>query len=221
MNTQSLAERTLYGLHDDLNHKLPSMSTDTLILDIGCGTGAWLNRLANKGFKYLHGIDLDTESFATSQATCSQANLDYDDLGLGNQQFNLISVIEVVEHLENPGRLFYHISKYLSDHRHFLMTTPNIHSISCRLKFFLTSRLASFDEKGDQTHIYPVLIDVLHRVLSRYSLEVVEAWSYPIQKSVIYIKRLQILSTPSKLFVPDRIPENSLCLLIKHKQSVK
>ncbi len=215
MNVKSLPERTIQGLHDALICKLPDLSPDTPILDIGCGTGAWLDRLANQGFRSLHGIDLDIEQFATSKATCSQANLDYDDLGLDDQKFNLISAIEIIEHLENPGRLFYYASKHLGDDGYFLMTTPNIHSVSCRLKFFLTGKLASFDEKGDQTHIYPVLLEALSRVLPRYSLEIVEQWGYPTKSSVIYTGSTQVLSTLFKLFVPDKVPGDTLCLLIK------
>jgi 2-polyprenyl-3-methyl-5-hydroxy-6-metoxy-1,4-benzoquinol methylase len=215
MNSKSLSERTIYGLHDALIYKLPGLSADISILDIGCGTGAWLDRLANQGFRNLHGIDLDIKQFATSQATCSQANLDYDDFDLDNQKFDLITAIEVIEHLENPGRLLYHISSHLSDGGYFLMTTPNIHSVSCRLRFFLTGKLASFDEKGDQTHIYPVLLDALFRVLPRYSLEIVEQWGYPAKSSVIYTGTTQVLSTLSKLFVPDRVPGDTLCLLIR------
>ena len=217
MNSKPLSERTIYGLHDALIYKLPSLSADISILDIGCGTGAWLDRLANQCFRYLHGIDLDVKQFATSQATCSQANLDYDDFGLNNQKFDLISAIEVIEHLENPGRLFYHVQKHLSDDGYFLMTTPNIHSASCRLKFFLTGKLASFDEKGDQTHIFPVLLDALLRVLPRYSLVVVEQWGYPTKGSVIYTRKTQVLSTWSRLFVSDEVPGDTLCLLIKRE----
>ena len=217
MKVKSLPERTVYGLHDALIYQLPDLSSDISILDIGCGTGAWLDRLANQGFINLHGIDLDIEQFATSRATCSQGNLDYDDLGLDNRNFDLISAIEVVEHLENPGRLFFHVSKHLREDGYFLMTTPNIHSVNCRLKFFLTGKLASFDEKGDQTHIYPVLMDALLRVLPRYSLEIVEQWGYPKKGSVIYTRNTQVVSFLSKLFVPDKIQGDTLCLLIKRR----
>lgn len=217
MNFKSLPERTIHGLHNSLIYKLPHLSPDISVLDIGCGTGAWLERLAHQGFKGLHGIDLNVKQFATLQATCSRANLDYDDLGLDNQRFDLISAIEVIEHLENPGRLFYHVSKYLSDDGYFLMTTPNIHSVSCRLKFFLTGRLASFDEKGDQTHLYPVFLDALFRVLPRYSLKIVEQWGYPTKGSVVYTAKTQLLSAWSTLFVPNHLPGDTLCLLIRRE----
>jgi 2-polyprenyl-3-methyl-5-hydroxy-6-metoxy-1,4-benzoquinol methylase len=216
LNTK-LTERTILGLHDNLVQALPKISHNTPILDIGCGTGAWLERLASLGFSQLHGIDLDIKQFRAKKATCSQANLDYDDLGLGNKSFGLITSIEVIEHLENPGRLFFHVNKYLDNDGYFLLTTPNIHSVSCRLKFLTTGNLSSFDDKGGPTHIYPVLLNCLHRVLPRYSLEIVQQWGYPTKGSVIYRGRTQLLSNLLEKFVPVSLHGDTLCMLIRKK----
>lgn len=213
----NLRERTISGLHDSLINALPAPSSVMSVLDIGCGTGAWLDRLANHGFTNLYGIDLDVEQFGTDKATCSQANLDFDDLGLNGKEFDLITSIEVIEHLENPGRLLYHISNHLSPTGIFLLTTPNIHSVSCRLKFLLRGKLASFDEKGDPTHVYPVLLTSLNRVLPRYSLEIYKQWGYPLQGSHIYQAWTRAITSLVQNFVPNTVPGDTLCLLIKRK----
>jgi 2-polyprenyl-3-methyl-5-hydroxy-6-metoxy-1,4-benzoquinol methylase len=215
MSNSKLAERTISGLHDDIVRSLPKLSYDCPVLDIGCGTGAWLERLANIGFTQLHGIDMNIKQFATEKATCSQANLDFDDLGLENKKFGLITSIEVVEHLENPGRLFYHVAKYLDQNGYFLLTTPNIHSVSCRLKFLATGKLASFDEKGDQTHIYPVLLNCLNRILPRYSFEIIKQWGFPDKGSLIYQPATKLVSDILEFFVPSDIYGDTLCILIK------
>ena len=136
MSEKQLVERTILGLHDALMKSLPKLNPHAPILDIGCGTGAWLERLANIGFSNLYGVDIDVKQFKTDKAICSQANLDSDDLTLGHK-FSLITAIEVIEHLENPGRLFYHVQQNLDEDGYFLLTTPNVHSVSCRLKFFI------------------------------------------------------------------------------------
>lgn len=179
MTTNNLAERTIGGLHESLIEYLPDHNKSCYVLDIGCGTGAWLNRLADIGYENLYGIDVDVEQIKIDRFQYHQANLDFDDLGLEGQKFDLITSIEVIEHLENPGRLFYHVSKHLSADGTFLLTTPNIHSLDCRLKYFLTGKLKSFDEKGDPTHIYPVLLTSLKRILPRYSLQIIRQWGYP------------------------------------------
>jgi 2-polyprenyl-3-methyl-5-hydroxy-6-metoxy-1,4-benzoquinol methylase len=65
---------------------LPGVTHATPVLDVGCGTGAWLERLASEEFGILYGVDTDTEQFATEKAVCLQVNLDLDDdLGLGTR----------------------------------------------------------------------------------------------------------------------------------------
>lgn len=219
MNENQLLERTIPGLHEALIQSLPNLSYDTPILDIGCGSGAWLDRLASKGFYCLHGIDQDTAQFQTKKATCSQANLDYDDLGLGEQKFGLITAIEVIEHLENPGRLFYHVNRYLQPQGYCLITTPNIHSVGSRLRFLITGNLKSFDAKGDSTHIYPVLLTALNRVLPRYSLSIVQKWGYPTKGSLVSRQSTQIITNFFELLFPNSDPGDTLCLLIQKNKS--
>lgn len=215
MSEKKLVERTISGLHDSLIHSLPKLSPDTPVLDIGCGTGAWLERLANIGFSQLYGVDRDTNQFATNKATCLPANLDFDDLGLEDQTFGLITAIEVIEHLENPGRIFYHVARVLKDDGYFLLTTPNVHSISSRLKFLIKGKLASFDEKGDATHIYPVFLHCLNIILPRYSLEIANKWGYPVSGSIKYSKPTQIISNLLVHMFTNEIHGDNLCLLIR------
>lgn len=217
MPAEPLPERTIAGLHSALLRRLPEISRDAPVLDVGCGSGAWLERLAAAGFRHLHGIDLDEAQFKAGGASCSKGDIDSDEIELGEQKYGLISAIELVEHLENPGRLFKLVSAHLGEGGYFLLTTPNIHSLRCRLKFFLTGRLASFDEKGDPTHIYPVLLTSLQRLLPRYSLEVVERWCYPERGSLIYRRPLKIVAAGLGLVLPDLLPGDILCLLIRKR----
>jgi 2-polyprenyl-3-methyl-5-hydroxy-6-metoxy-1,4-benzoquinol methylase len=210
-----LTERTVGGLHDALVQKLPDINHDTPVLDVGCGTGAWLERLAGIGFTCLYGVDRDISHFRTKNATCSQIDLDQGLVSLGKQKYGLITAIEVVEHLENPGRLFKLVSNHLDRDGYFLLTTPNIHSIACRLKFLITGKLASFDEKGDPTHIYPVLLTSLERVLPRHSLKIVNKWGYPANGSLIYRGSSVVLSSLMGMFLPNQERGDTLCLLIQ------
>ena len=215
MSEDPLVERTLGGLHGALIRHLPELPRDAAILDVGCGTGAWLHRLGGMGFTNLHGIDVDTEAFATDRATLTFANLDYDDLGLGDRKFDLITAIELIEHLENPGRLFYHVARHLADDGLFLITTPNIHSALCRMRFFLTGALKQFDAKGDPTHIYPVLLTALNRILPRHGLRIAAQWCYPEGESITSRLSTRLLAKIARMFVPDPHPGDVLCLSIR------
>ncbi len=214
MLENQLAERTITGLHDALVQSIPQLGFDTPILDIGCGTGAWLERLSDTGFTELYGVELETQQFKTNKATCIQANLDREELHF-ERQFGLITAIEVIEHLENPGHLFHQVSHHLRPNGYLLITTPNIHSVGCRLKFLLTGQLKSFDEKGDKTHIYPVLLTALCRILPRYSMKIVAKWGYPKKGSLISRQSTKMISSLLELILPNQVPGDTLCLLIQ------
>ena len=214
MSTDDLVERTLQGLHQALVNRIPAIDRNGPVLDVGCGTGAWLHRLGALGFTDLHGIDLDTSHFAADRATATQANLDYDDIGLGSRKFSLITAIELVEHLENPGRLFYHVSRHLEDDGIFIMTTPNIHSALARMRFFVTGNLKQFDIKGDPTHIYPVLLTSLERVLPRHGLAILNRWNFPEYGSITSRFSTKMAAKLARFVVPDPDPGDILCMMI-------
>ncbi len=177
-----LEERTICGLHEALVKRVSSLglSSDSRVLDLGCGTGAWLSRLSEKGFTQLTGIDRDISQVGFPGAAYFAVDFDrgqMTDLPAG--KFDFISAIELLEHLVNPGNLFSIVERVLSPNGHLLVTTPNIHSTVCRLRFLLTGKLKQFDEKGDLTHIYPVLLSALERVLPRYNLTIADIWSFP------------------------------------------
>jgi len=215
-----LKERTIGGLHQALIPRVRSLELQRglPILDMGCGTGAWLARLADLGFQNLYGVDQDVSGVGFRGASYQPLDLNEAVLPcFGVKQFAFISAIEVIEHLANPGKFFQIASELLAPDGRLLLTTPNIHSVICRLRFLLNGRLKQFDEKGDQTHIYPVLLTSLLRLLPSYHLEVVDMWPFPENgaspTTVSYGLRVgaQIL----RYFVPEVVGGDVLCMLLQ------
>lgn len=216
-----LIERTGPGLHASLAsfiQTLPGLDLQRPVLDIGCGTGAWLDRLSNIGFKCLYGLDQDVQQFATKKAHCLQVNLDSENYGLEDHSFGLITSIEVIEHLENPGYFFSFVSSHLDKDGYFLLTTPNIHSVLSRFRFLITGNLKQFDSIGDPTHIYPVLLILLsslNRILPRYGLSIEKQWWYPEKGSITSRTSLKRASFFLEKLLPEEVPGDVLCLLIQ------
>ena len=211
-----LKERTVAGLHENLALSLPNINSNSPILDLGCGTGAWLSRLANMGYTNLHGVDKDLNGFGCINAASYCADIDQDDLQLDVGRFDLITAIEMIEHLECPSRLLHHVRANLAPNGYFLLTSPNIHSALSRLRFLIKCRFFHFDEHGDHTHIYPIYLFSLERLLVRYGLQIVRKWTYPTKSAGIGSAPLaKLAGRLCSLFVHDELPGDILCLIIQ------
>ena len=74
-----LRERANAGLHDfvfDYIKREIAPKVGSPVLDIGCGSGAWLQRFQVQGFTNMMGIDLDTEQFSLEHVITRAMNLD-------------------------------------------------------------------------------------------------------------------------------------------------
>ena len=216
MKNNNRIERSVPGLHANLISQLPAdLSRQGRILDLGCGTGAWLERLADNGFENLHGVDADTDQNAGIRATVTKANLDAAGWEEKLGSYDLITAIEVLEHLENPGQFLTQITHLLNDKGQLLLTTPNVHSVICRLRYLMFGKLKQFDNKGDPTHIYPVFAENLEKLLLRRDLEIKRLWGYPENGSSLTSRSVTnlagwLLGT----ILPQRVGGDVFCALI-------
>jgi 2-polyprenyl-3-methyl-5-hydroxy-6-metoxy-1,4-benzoquinol methylase len=214
-----LRERANAGLHDFvyqfINREIKPVKEDGL-LDIGCGSGAWLQRFQKAGFQNLMGIDLDTAQFALQNIPTKAMNLDqYDGAKFG--EFGLITALELIEHLENPGLLFRLVGQHLSQDGDFVLSTPNIHALPARLRYLLKGRLNHFDNKSDATHIYPVYLENLQRVLPRHGFYLADTQFFPAKGYGTYSGLTRQLSGLANIFLKDNLPGDNIILRIKRK----
>ena len=84
---QKLEERTITGLHSFLEKKLPVLGDDASILDVGCGSGAWLKRLNDTGYRTLAGVDIEVPSLKTENITLHKVDLDCEGLPFEDESF--------------------------------------------------------------------------------------------------------------------------------------
>ncbi len=169
----AFTEKALDGLHDHLFDSLPFLPAGP-ILDIACGTGAWLSRFTGRA---LVGIDLASKTEAPGIEFVS-ADIDSAHVDL-ERRFALVSAIEIVEHLENPGRLIELAARHVAPDGWFLLSTPNVHSALARLRWLVTGKLRFFDASGESTHLNPITLAWARAVLPRHGFEVVRIWGFP------------------------------------------
>jgi 2-polyprenyl-3-methyl-5-hydroxy-6-metoxy-1,4-benzoquinol methylase len=99
---------------------------------------------------------------------------------LGVERFDLVTAVEVIEHLENPISFLRNIRVLLKPTGVAVITTPNVDNLPARVKFLLTGKVRMLDERSDPTHISPIFFDLFVRqFLPRAGLRLKEHLHYP------------------------------------------
>lgn len=216
-----MIERTVGGLHAHL-YSLLEYVTDQRqqisVLDIGCGTGAWLNRIKALGTGRMVGIDyVQPDSVLGLDLRRFDINHDLPEI-LG--QFDLVSCIEVIEHIENIGNLLDLVKSTLSKEGLAIITTPNIESLRARIRALVTGKVPSFDDKSDPTHLCPVLHDSLQKMLDRRGLAITQVHQYPAEKSrsLMFCRSVNWLTKVLRTFFPDDLYGDNTIYFIRHNQ---
>ncbi|MFC7373020.1 class I SAM-dependent methyltransferase [Fictibacillus iocasae] len=94
-------------------------------LDIGCGIGNYLE-LAKKHFKELCGVEPSISSASVAKQKGFSIINDYMHEGISfDSKFDAISIIEVLEHLEQPVLLFKLAANLLNENGILLVEVPN------------------------------------------------------------------------------------------------
>jgi len=174
-----LEEHTIGGLHHFLD---PILKNHALrggrAIDLGAGSGAFAVRLRELGFE-VTAVDLNNERFK-ADIPFVQLNLNNPDFySLGDRVFDLVTAVEVIEHLESPTAFLRKIRSLLKPDGMALITTPNMDNAPSRFRFLLTGKLHMMDEKVPN-HISPVFYDLfIRQYLPRAGLKLVEHHVFP------------------------------------------
>lgn len=205
---------------------LEGMDPQAPVLDLGCGSGAWLQRLAAEGFNNLAGVEYSTSCFKFHDGgRFLEADLMADSTStrlaeaFGAETFQLATVIEVIEHVSDPERILKLASSMLKPGGWLLISTPNVYSLRVGLRFLFSGKLHFFDINAAQDHTHPLLLGVLQRhILPRYPFNLERIWTYPPGGSRGTRWFARCLTSLLRLFLPDELPGDTVCLLLrKHK----
>ena len=213
-----LVERTVGGLHAHLIHIVNKLgvTANSHVLDIGCGSGAWLARLQDNGLIHLVGID-QTLPRMVAGLDLRQADINKPAVTRSGI-FQLVTCIEVIEHVENVGHLLDLIKQSLAVDGVAIITTPNIESLRARTRALLAGKIPSFDHKSDPTHLMPILHASLQKMLHRRDLRIVAVRQYPENPSasLMFSARVNYMSRLLRAVLPDDLHGDNTIYLIKH-----
>jgi SAM-dependent methyltransferase len=170
--------RALPGTHELIvQNALRYVSPGGNALDLGAGSGALAEQLMAAGFRVTAAdvanyFELDTEFV---QLDCNDPNF---DRALA-RQFDVITSVEVIEHLENPTAFLRSLNRLLKPNGVALLTTPNVENVPARLKFLRHGVVRTMDINSSE-HITPIHLDLFRRmIVPRTGLVLVDHFVHP------------------------------------------
>lgn len=101
------------------------------ILDIGCGSGGFLQRAMKAGW---HVVGVEPDPAAASVARKYADGRVYGSIEeVEERDFDVVTLAHVIEHVYDPSAMFSHCSRVLKPGGKIWLATPNIHSLGHRL----------------------------------------------------------------------------------------
>jgi len=120
--------RHLVGAFERSLEELLDRAEPASLLDVGCGEGALVQRFAQRlGSRRVVGVDLREDSLQAGWSRHEAPNLEYrtldgGELPFADGEFDLVSAIELLEHVPDPNLTLREMSRCAQ--RHLLVSVP-------------------------------------------------------------------------------------------------
>lgn len=163
----------------------PHLARGGRVLDIGAGEGYLARRvhdlIAGKGYAaVLEACDLFPGNFRVPEVTCHAIDL-HGGLPLADRSVDLAYSVEVLEHLEDQFMFFREVHRVLRPGARFVLTTPNVLSLTSRVRTLFTGfpelfgplPISGYDPQHVGGHIHPVSIYFIAYMAEKAGLRVV------------------------------------------------
>ncbi len=142
-------------------------------LDIGPGTGRWINFLKKKKSKNIFAVDISEKVIDLNKKNCSKIfklDLEKKRIPLQNSSIDLIICFEVLEHLRQPDFFLKDVIRLLKKDSIAVFTIPNILSFSSRVRVVLG--LLPVAIVSDPTHVKFYRKKDILKILSTFNVEI-------------------------------------------------
>lgn len=151
---------------------LPKASRGKRLLDLGCGNGAFLLRARSAGWLTV-GVDLDPKAVEVAQSQRLDVRLGgVEELGPANEQFDVITLSHVIEHVHHPLDVLQACHNLLKPDGNLWIDTPNIAAEGHRLFG------ANWKCLDPPRHLVLFPLDSMRRALNTVGFSKVEVQSY-------------------------------------------
>jgi len=129
---------------------------DAKILDCGCGSGKFMEALSDYGYRSLCGLDID--NYLTTKINIKEfkaVDISFDKIPWQDEFFDVVTAIQVIEHLENPHNFIRETYRILQPGGLFIFSMPNIQHILNRLLFLKTGDMPRYRAKNNHIALFP------------------------------------------------------------------
>ena len=174
--------------------ELDATPRNSSILDIGAGSGTIGQALRSKGFSKLTAVEIDPEA---RKHIAPIYNVTFDDLyQLNDQLFDLVIMLDVLEHLADPFAFYAKALSLLKPNGKALISVPNIAHWSIRLALLVG--WFEYQDRGilDRTH--------LQFFTKKRFLQLL------LSQSAVQLEKTTLSLPPYELVLPEIIWNNSI-----------
>jgi 2-polyprenyl-3-methyl-5-hydroxy-6-metoxy-1,4-benzoquinol methylase len=134
--------------------ELVGKDTNLSVVEIPSGSGAFIQRLKDAGFKNITAIDIENileiehDDFTVGDMT--------ETLPLSEKSSDLVVCIDGIEHISKQVDFVSEVYRILKDQGEFIITTPNISSLRSRWLWFTTGHHHKCNSPLDENNPTPL-----------------------------------------------------------------
>lgn len=209
-NYKGVSINTTKYTHETVFHLIPE-DKDNIIVDIPSGSGAFVQRLKDAGYKKIIAIDIENileiehNDFIVGDMTKT--------LPLSDNACSIVLCIDGIEHISSQFDFVSEINRILKENGVIIISTPNVSSLRSRWKWFLTGHHhkcnSPLDEKNPTPlhHIGMISFPEIRYLLHTKGFKITEvttnrikpiSWLYSIFIPLIYISTCWVYFTTGK-----------------------
>lgn len=126
----------------------------SVVLDVGCGDGNTSSFLIKNKSCNVYGIDVSKTALSHAKRKglkTKVVNLNYGCLPFGNNKFNVVLMIDVLEHLIDPVNILLEVKRVLRKGGRLILSLPNFARFTNRLRMLFGDPvdILHWDKYGD------------------------------------------------------------------------